>query len=240
MFLLHVRSALVAIFTLPLGILIAYIFMHALGISSNIMSLGGIAIAIGAMVDAAIVMIENAHKHLERAPPDKPRIEILIEAASEVGPALFFSLLIITVSFLPIFALEAQEGRLFKPLAYTKTFAMAAAALLSVTLVPALMVLFVRGRIVPEARNPVNRFLIWVYRPVIRGVLRAKILTIAVALGRAGGKHLAGDEARRGVHAQPQRGHAVLHADHAAGPVHYRGREASADPEQDHQELSGG
>ena len=121
------------------------------------MSLGGIAIAIGAMVDAAIVMIENAHKHLERAPPDKPRTEVLIEAAIEVGPALFFSLLIITVSFLPIFALEAQEGRLFKPLAYTKTFAMAAAALLSVTLVPALMMLFVRGRIVPEHRNPLNR-----------------------------------------------------------------------------------
>ena len=146
--------------------------MKALGIGSNIMSLGGIAIAIGAMVDAAIVMIENAHKHLERAPPDKPRIEVLIEAASEVGPALFFCLLIITVSFLPIFTLEAQEGRLFRPLAYTKTFAMAAAALLSVTLVPALMVLFVRGRIVPEHKNPVNRFLIWIYRPVIR--LRAR------------------------------------------------------------------
>jgi len=262
-FLLHARSALVAIITLPLGILIAYICMHALGLSSNIMSLGGIAIAIGAMVDAAIVMIENAHKHLERAasaklaptspplmpgspppmqgspslmqgspppsrrrrvfdttwgrdreggttqgpplgfpppltPPHKgegdagatrgahltttERTRVIIEAASEVGPALFFSLLIITVSFLPIFALEAQEGRLFKPLAYTKTFAMAAAALLSVTLVPALMVLFVRGRIVPEARNPLSRFLIWVYRPVIRGVLRAKLLTIAVAL----------------------------------------------------------
>jgi Cu(I)/Ag(I) efflux system membrane protein CusA/SilA len=148
-FLLHARSALVAIITLPLGVLIAYICMHALGLSSNIMSLGGIAIAIGAMVDAAIVMIENAHKHLERAPPDKPRSEVLIEAASEVGPALFFSLLIITVSFLPIFTLEAQEGRLFKPLAYTKTFAMAAAAVLSITLVPALMMLFVRGRIIP-------------------------------------------------------------------------------------------
>ena len=146
------------------------------------MSLGGIAIAIGAMVDAAIVMIENAHKHLERAPPDKPRADVLIEAASEVGPALFFSLLIITVSFLPIFALEAQEGRLFKPLAYTKTFAMAAAALLSVTLVPALMILFVRGRIVPEHRNPVNRFLIWIYRPVIRLALRFKAATILIAL----------------------------------------------------------
>src|SRR5262245_56666886 len=185
-FLLHVRSAFVAIVTLPLGILIAYILMHALGISSNIMSLGGIAIAIGAMVDAAIVMIENAHKHLERAPPDKPRIEVLIEAASEVGPALFFSLLIITVSFLPIFTLEAQEGRLFKPLAYTKTFAMAAAALLSVTLVPALMMILVRGRIVAESRNPVNRLLIWVYRPIIWGVLRAKILTIVLALAVLG------------------------------------------------------
>ena len=181
-FLLHVRSALVAIITLPLGVLIAYLCMHLLGLSSNIMSLGGIAIAIGAMVDAAIVMIENAHKHLERAPPEKPRGEILIEAASEVGPALFFSLLIITVSFLPIFALEAQEGRLFKPLAYTKTFAMAAAALLSVTLVPALMMLFIRGRIVPEHRNPLNRALIWLYRPVIRAALRFKALTILIAV----------------------------------------------------------
>ena len=181
-FLLHVRSALVAIITLPLGVLIAYLCMHLLGLSSNIMSLGGIAIAIGAMVDAAIVMIENAHKHLERAPPGKPRSEVLIEAAIEVGPALFFSLLIITVSFLPIFALEAQEGRLFKPLAYTKTFAMAAAALLSVTLVPALMLLFVRGRIVPEHRNPVNRALIWIYRPVIRAALRFKAATIAIAI----------------------------------------------------------
>ena len=180
-FLLHVRSAFVAIITLPLGILISYICMHALGLSSNIMSLGGIAIAIGAMVDAAIVMIENAHKHLERALPEKPRTEILIDAASEVGPALFFSLLIITVSFLPIFALEAQEGRLFHPLAFTKSFAMAAAAVLSITVVPALMVLFVRGRIVPEHKNPVNRFLIWLYRPIIKWVLRAKWLTILLA-----------------------------------------------------------
>ena len=181
-FLLHARSALVAIITLPLGVLIAYICMWLLGLSSNIMSLGGIAIAIGAMVDAAIVMIENAHKRLEQAPPDKPRREVLIEAAVEVGPALFFSLLIITVSFLPIFALEAQEGRLFKPLAYTKTFAMGAAAFLSVLLVPALMMLFVRGRIIPEHRNPLNRFLIWLYRPVIRLALRFKGDTIALAV----------------------------------------------------------
>jgi Cu(I)/Ag(I) efflux system membrane protein CusA/SilA len=182
MFLLHLRSALVAILMLPVGILIAFAAMKAIGLGSNIMSLGGIAIAVGAMIDAAIVMIENAHKHLERAPPDKPRVEILIEAASQVGPALFFSLLVITVSFLPIFTLESQEGRMFGPLAFTKTFAMAAAALLSVTLVPALMVVFVRGRIIPEHRNPINRFLIWVYRPIIRGVLKAKTLTILVAL----------------------------------------------------------
>ena len=182
LFLLHVRSALVAIIMLPVGLLMAFTAMKFLGIGANIMSLGGIAIAIGAMIDAAIVMIENAHKHLERAAPDKPRIEVLIAAASEVGPALFFSLLIITVSFLPIFTLEGQEGRMFGPLAYTKTFAMAAAALLSVTLVPALMVVFVRGRIIPEHRNPVNRALIAIYRPVITGVLRAKTLTIIVAL----------------------------------------------------------
>ena len=185
-FLLHARSAFVAIITLPLGVLIAYICMWALGLSSNIMSLGGIAIAIGAMVDAAIVMIENAHKRLERAPPGKSRREILVEAAVEVGPALFFSLLIITVSFLPIFALEAQEGRLFKPLAYTKTFAMAAAALLSIFLVPALMTVFVRGRIMPEHKNPVNRFLIWVYRPVIRLALKFKAATILIALAILG------------------------------------------------------
>ncbi|ULJ73664.1 efflux RND transporter permease subunit [Rhizobium gallicum] len=181
-FLLHVRSALVAIIMLPVGILIAFIAMKMLGIGANIMSLGGIAIAIGAMIDAAIVMIENAHKHLERAPPDKPRIKILVDAASEVGPALFFSLLIITVSFLPIFTLESQEGRLFGPLAFTKTFSMAAAAFLSITLVPALMILFVRGRIVPEHKNPLNRFLIWIYRPVIAGVLKVKTLTILAAV----------------------------------------------------------
>jgi Cu(I)/Ag(I) efflux system membrane protein CusA/SilA len=180
-FLLHVRSALVAILMLPVGVLIAFLIMWTLGIGSNIMSLGGIALAIGAMIDAAIVMIENAHKQLERAGPEEPRADVLIRAAREVGPALFFSLLIITVSFLPVFALEAQEGRLFKPLAFTKTFAMAGAALLSATLVPALMVLFVRGRIPPERRNPLNRLLIWLYRPLIRGVLRAKLLTLGLA-----------------------------------------------------------
>jgi len=181
-FLLHIRSALVAIIMLPVGVLMAFGAMKLLGLGSNIMSLGGIAIAIGAMVDAAIVMIENAHKHLERAEPGRSRIDILIEAASEVGPALFFSLLIITVSFMPIFTLESQEGRLFSPLAFTKTFAMAAAALLSVTLVPALMIVFVRGKIIPEHKNPINRFLIWIYRPVIKAVMRAKTLVILISL----------------------------------------------------------
>jgi len=182
LFLMHVRSALVAIVMLPVGVLIAFSLMHALGLNSNIMSLGGIAIAIGAMVDAAIVMIENAHKHIERAPPDAPRLQLIIDACKEVGPALFFSLLIITVSFLPVFTLESQEGRMFQPLAFTKTFSMAGAALLSVTLVPVLMLLFVRGKIMPEGKNPVNRFLIWIYRPVIALVMRWKKTTILLAL----------------------------------------------------------
>ena len=181
-FLFHARSALVAIVMLPVGVLIAFIAMRALGMNSNIMSLGGIAISIGAMVDAAIVMIENAHKHIERSDGSRSRAQLIIDACREVGPALFFSLMIITVSFLPVFALEAQEGRLFKPLAFTKTFAMAGGALLSVTLVPVLMLLFVRGRIVPEQKNPVNRFLVAVYRPVINVVLRHRVATLAVAV----------------------------------------------------------
>ncbi|MGZ8984297.1 MAG: efflux RND transporter permease subunit [Methylotenera sp.] len=182
LFLMHVRSALVAIVMLPIGVLIAFSLMHLLGLNSNIMSLGGIAIAIGAMVDAAIVMIENAHKHIERAPPDAPRLQLIIDACKEVGPALFFSLLIITVSFLPVFTLESQEGRMFQPLAFTKTFSMAGAALLSVTLVPVLMLLFVRGKIMPEDKNPINRFLILIYRPVIASVMRWKKTTILLAL----------------------------------------------------------
>jgi copper/silver efflux system protein len=181
-FLMHARSALVAIVMLPIGVLIAFIAMRALGMNSNIMSLGGIAIAIGAMVDAAIVMIENAHKHLERLKEGESRAEAMIVACKEVGPALFFSLLIITVSFLPVFTLEAQEGRLFAPLAFTKTFAMAGAALLSITLVPVLMLLFIRGHIKPESQNPLNRWLIAIYRPTIAAVLKHKQVTIAVAL----------------------------------------------------------
>jgi len=185
-FLFHARSALVAIVMLPIGVLIAFIVMGYMGLNSNIMSLGGIAIAIGAMVDAAIVMIENAHKHLERLQPDESRLEAIISACKEVGPALFFSLLIITVSFLPVFTLGAQEGRMFKPLAYTKTFSMAGAALLSITLVPVLMLLFIRGRIPPEHKNPLVRFLIWGYRPIIGAALRWRRLTILAAVAVLG------------------------------------------------------
>ena len=180
-FLLHLRSALVAILILPVGVLMAFIAMRWLGINSNLMSLAGIAIAIGTMIDASIVMIENAHKHLERLKEGESRAEAMIAACKEVGPALFFSLLVIVVAFLPVFALEAQEGRLFAPLAWTKTLAMAGAAMLSVTLVPVLMLLFVRGRIQPEAQNPVNRFFIALYRPVIALVLRWKWATVVLA-----------------------------------------------------------
>ncbi|MEQ1526995.1 MAG: efflux RND transporter permease subunit [Gallionella sp.] len=181
-FLMHARSALVAIVMLPIGVLIAFIAMRFLNLNSNIMSLGGIAIAIGAMVDAAIVMIENAHKHLERLKEGESRTDAMITACKEVGPALFFSLLIITVSFLPVFTLEAQEGRLFAPLAFTKTFSMAGAALLSVTLVPVLMMLFIRGNIMPEQENPLNRLLIWVYRPLITAVLRWEKATLVITV----------------------------------------------------------
>ena len=181
-FLMHARSALVAIVMLPIGILIAFIAMHVLGLNSNIMSLGGVAIAIGAMVDAAIVMIENAHKHLEHLKPEDSRLDAIIASCREVGPALFFSLLIIVASFLPVFTLEAQEGRMFQPLAFTKTFAMAGAAILSITLVPVLMLLFIRGKIPPEQKNPIVRALIWVYHPTIAWVMRWKKLTIGAAI----------------------------------------------------------
>ncbi|MGH7448397.1 MAG: efflux RND transporter permease subunit, partial [Longimicrobiales bacterium] len=184
-FLLHARSVLVAIVTLPIGILMAFLAMRVLGISANIMSLGGIAIAIGAMIDAAIVMVENLHKHMERNEREgRPLLhwQLVVDSSKEVGPALFTSLLIITLSFLPVFALEAQEGRLFRPLAWTKTLSMAAAALLSITLVPVMMGLVVRGAVKPEAANPVNRILLRVYRPVIASVLRFRWPVIGTAV----------------------------------------------------------
>ena len=188
-FLFHLRSGFVAIVTLPLGVLVAFIIMQRQGINANIMSLGGIAIAIGAMVDAAIVMIENAHKHLERykqsfghSPRGDEHWQVVIKAAKEVGPALFYSLLIITLSFLPVFTLEAQEGRLFAPLAFTKTYAMAASAGLAVTLVPVLMGYLIRGRIPAEEANPLNRFLIWLYRPLLVRVMRWPRWTLLIAL----------------------------------------------------------
>jgi len=189
-FLFHVRSSLVAIVSLPLGVLMAFIVMHYQGVNANIMSLGGIAIAIGAMVDAAVVMIENAHKHLEAWHQEHPgaklegerRWQLIGDAAAEVGPALFFSLLIITLSFVPVFALQAQEGRLFAPLAFTKTYAMAASAGLAVTLIPVLMGYLIRGRIPSERANPINRFLIAVYEPLLNAVLRFPKATLVVAL----------------------------------------------------------
>ncbi|MFZ0391546.1 MAG: efflux RND transporter permease subunit [Calditrichia bacterium] len=181
-FLLHFRSSLVAIFVLPMGILISFLIMYFQGLNANIMSLGGIAIAIGAMVDAPIVMVENAHKHMEKYGTKKGHWQLILDASKEVGPALFYSLLMITVSFMPVFTLQAQEGRLFKPLAFTKTYAMGAAALISIIIVPILMGYFVRGRIRSEEQNPISRFLIRIYRPVIHLVLRFKWATIIITL----------------------------------------------------------
>ena len=182
-FLFHVRSSLVAIFSLPVGILAAFIVMYFQGLNANIMSLGGIAIAIGAMIDGAIVMIENMHKHMERTPLTKEnRWEIVANSAAEVGPALFFSLMIITVSFVPVFTLEAQEGRMFSPLAFTKTYAMAASAILAITLVPVLMGYFIRGKILPEHKNPVNRLLTKAYLPVLKQVLEHPKKTLMLAV----------------------------------------------------------
>jgi len=182
-FLFHVRSSLVAIFSLPVGILAAFTVMHMQGLNANIMSLGGIAIAIGAMIDGAIVMIENMHKHMERTPlTNENRWKIVADSACEVGPALFFSLLIITVSFVPVFTLEAQEGRMFSPLAFTKTYAMAASAALAITLVPVLMGYFIRGKVLPEHKNPVNRLLTAAYLPVLKKVLNFPKMTLVMAL----------------------------------------------------------
>ncbi len=188
-FLWHVRSALVAILTLPIAILLSFLPMFGLGLTSNIMSLGGIAIAIGAMVDAAIIMVENAHKALEhfrdehgRDPDRAEHVRVIVDAAKSVGRPLFFSLLVITVSFIPVFSLTAQEGRLFRPLAFTKTFAMFFAAMLGITVVPVLMLLLVRGKITPEVKNPVNRFLIWAYQPFVNFVLHHRAFTLIAAL----------------------------------------------------------
>ncbi|MEJ2032269.1 MAG: CusA/CzcA family heavy metal efflux RND transporter [Deltaproteobacteria bacterium] len=182
LFLFHLPSALVAIFTLPVAVLMAFIIMYGQGINANIMSLGGIAIAIGAMIDAAIVMIENAHKHLEHHRHQKPHWEIITASAKEVGPTLFYSLLVITVSFVPVFSLTGQSGRLFKPLAFTKTYSRAGAAILSITLVPILMGWFIRGNIKPETANPINLFLLWVYGPVVDFVLKWRKTVLLVAV----------------------------------------------------------
>ncbi len=263
-FLLHFRSALVAIIILPVAVLIAFAVMYQQGISSNIMSLGGIAIAIGAMVDAVIIMIENAHKHIERDGGKKPHWQIIRDASIEVGPTLFYSLLVITVSFIPVFALQAQEGRLFKPLAFTKTYSMAAAALLSITLAPILMGYFIRGRIPAEERNPINRFLIWLYHPVIDFVIRRRWVVIASAAlivawvflpwnrlvtnylppgvlrncVPRGRKTFSISESRLRVHAAALRRRLALHADHVSRNFDDESPRGSPANGQNPQELS--
>ncbi len=239
-FLLHVRSALVAIFTLPIAVLMAFVLMDYQGIDANVMSLGGIAIAVGAMVDAAIVMIENAHKHLERDAGRKEHWEIIADAAKEVGPTLFYALLVITVSFMPVFALEAQEGRLFKPLAFTKTYSMAAASLLSVTLVPVLMGYWIRGRIRPETRNPVNRIIISLYRPVVHLVLRWRWAVLALTVAALGMTWIPVLAARLRIHAPAVGGRPPVHADDAPGRVDRQSARSPPADGQDHPVVPGG
>ncbi len=239
-FLLHFRSSLVAILMLPAAVALAFIPMRWMGLTSNIMSLAGIIIAIGDMVDAAVVLVENAHKRLEKAGPGADRVKEVLTAAKELGPSIFGSLLVITVSFLPIFALEAQEGRLFRPLAYTKTFSMAFAALLSITLVPALMVYFIRGKIRPEAKNPINRVLIAAYRPALGFVLRWQV---GIPRGRRRRARTLGPRVPRPglrVHAAPRRGDAPLHAGQRSGDLHRGGAARRRDAGSDPARLPGG
>ena len=247
MFLWHVRSALVAIITLPIAIILSFLPMLWLGLTSNIMSLGGIAIAIGAMVDSAIIMVENAHKVLEhfrdehgRDPDGRERIEVIIAAAQSVGRPLFFSLLVITVSFIPVFSLEAQEGRLFKPLAFTKTFSMFFAALLGVTLVPVLMLLLIRGKITPETKNPINRFLIWAYQPFVNFVLRFRWLTLIAALLILVATYYPFSQLGKEFMPPLNEGIILLHADRRARHVHHRGDQDSANPGPDAAQVSRG
>ena len=263
LFLLHFRSALVAIVILPIAVLISFQVMYAQGITSNIMSLGGIAIAIGAMVDAVIIMIENAHKHFERDEGKKPHWQIIRDASLEVGPTLFYSLLVITVSFIPVFTLQAQEGRLFKPLAFTKTYSMAAAALLSITLAPVLMGYFIRGKMIPEEKNPLNRLLIWLYHPLIdwviarrRAVIIAAVVIVAWVFlpwnwavtnrlpdGRAQDARRPRRQAvpvpehRLGIHAAALRGRPAVHADHVPRHLADQGARNPPADRQDHQDV---
>ena len=242
-FLLHVRSALIPILTIPVGVLLAFVPMLYQGLTANIMSLGGIAVAIGAMVDASIIVVENCHKRLEEwEHGGRPgsREAVLLAAMQEVGPSLFFALLVITVSFLPIFTLEATEGRLFKPLAFTKTYAMGFAAVLSVTLTPALAAIFLRGRIRSEEAHPVNRALVRLYAPLVRRVVRHRALVVGRRPAADGADSAGGPPARRRVHAAARRGHAALHADGAARHVDDAGRRRGAADEPRADGVPGG
>ncbi len=247
-FLWHVRSALVAIITLPIAILLSFLPMYEMQLTSNIMSLGGIAIAIGAMVDSAIIMVENAHKFLERFREDNgrdptklERVEVIIAAAKSVGRPLFFALLVITVSFIPVFSLGAQEGRLFKPLAFTKTFSMFFAALLGVTLVPVLMLLFIRGKITPEVKNPRQPSPdLGVPARWCNFVLRFRWLTLLLALLVMAATIYPVQEAGQGVHAAAERRGHSLYADRRPRHFHRGGHQNSADPGPNASAVSGG
>ena len=230
LFLLHLRSALLPILSLPVAVALSFIPMWLLGIPATIMSLGGIAIAIGATVDAEIVMIEASHKKLEHAPPGADRHALLAEAAREVTPAIFFSLLVIAVAFLPVFTLTGQAGRLFTPLAWTKTFVMLAAAVLSITFAPALRDLLIRGRIRPESEHPVSRAIRRVYEPFVFVALRNPRSTVAIGLLAVLSAVPLARQARLGVHAPARRGRPPLHADHLPGHLHRGGQAAAPAP----------
>ncbi len=241
-FLLHLPSAFVAILIFPIAILISFLCMYYLGVTSNIMSLGGIAIAIGEMVDASIVMVENAHKKLEEweaGGRQGNRVDVIIEAAKEVGPSLFFSLLVITVAFFPVFALQSQAGKLFRPLAYTKTFAILFSSFLAITLTPALMTLFIRGRIKPEEENPISLFLRRIYEPVVSFSLRFKKGVIVAAVDPDGTHGLSHRQTGLRIHAPPVRGVALLYAGDRSGRIHFRSLKNSSNPGQDPDEDSG-
>ena len=240
MFLFHLPSALVVLLTLPIAIIVSFICMYYLGVTTNIMSLSGIAIAIGAMVDASIIMVENAHKKIEEWDAAKRplvdsrthRIDLIVEAAKEVGPTLFFSLLVITVGFLPVFVLQAQAGRLFKPLAYTKTFAMLFSSFLAITLTPVLMTLLIRGKIRPEERNPVSVIVNWLYEPVANLALRFKKAVIIGAIAILG-ITVFPFEAWLGIHAAALRGNPFLYAGDRSGNFRRGSLETASAPGQD-------
>ncbi len=239
-FLFHFRSAFVAIVSIPISILLAFIIMRVQGLGANIMSLGGIAISIGILVDAAVIMVENSHKHYEEWRGERSHFEIILRSAQEVGPTLFFSLLLITVSFIPVFTLQAQEGRLFRPLAFTKTYSMAMASIVAITVIPVLMYWFVRGKIHSEKKHPVSRLLRAIYTPVLNAALKWRWLVVVLAIAAVASVWIPDAAHRFGVHAAAVGGRFALHADHLPRDLNYKGQGASAADRQDHRLLPRG